>query len=118
MDSSNFTSGVVLSQEGPNKKWHLVMFYSKSLSPVQHNYEIHNKEMLTIVQALEEWRHFLEGSQHPVEIWMDHKNLEYLWKSQNPNQQQAQWSLYLSWFDFMLHHKPGCLMGKPDALSW
>jgi len=33
------------------------------------------------------------------------------------NWRQAQWSLYLSHFDFALHHKPGKSMGKPDALS-
>jgi len=45
-----------------------VAFYSKSLSPVKWNYEIHDKEMLAIIRALEEWRHFLERAQHPVEI--------------------------------------------------
>ena len=49
----------------------------KSLSLVKQNDEIHDKEMLAIIQALEEWRHFLEGAQSQVEIWMDHKNLEY-----------------------------------------
>jgi len=33
------------------------------------------------------------------------------------NQRQARWSLYLSHFDFTLHHKPRRSMGKPDALS-
>ena len=33
------------------------------------------------------------------------------------NRRQARWSLYLSRFDFTLHHKPGKSMGKPDALS-
>src|ERR1700689_3245704 len=33
------------------------------------------------------------------------------------NHRQAQWSLFLARFDFVLHHKPGCTMGKPDALS-
>ena len=37
---------------------------SKSLSPVEQNYEIHDKEMLAIVRGLEEWRHFLEGAEH------------------------------------------------------
>jgi hypothetical protein len=32
------------------------------------------------------------------------------------NRRQARWSLYLSRFDFALHHKPGNSMGKPDAL--
>jgi len=33
------------------------------------------------------------------------------------NQRQARWSLYLSHFNFTLHHKPGKSMGKLDALS-
>jgi len=43
-------------------------FYSKSLSLVEQNYKIHDKEMLTIICALEEWRHFLEEAQYLVEI--------------------------------------------------
>jgi len=62
-DSSDFASGAILSQQLPGEeKWHPVAFYSKSLSPVAQNYEIHNKEMLVIICALEEWRHFLEGA--------------------------------------------------------
>jgi len=68
-DSSDFASRAVLSQRLPEEeKWHPVAFYSKSLSLVERNYEIHDKEMLAIIRALEEWRHFLEGARHPVEI--------------------------------------------------
>jgi len=94
-----------------------VAFYSKSLSLVKRNYEIHDKEMLTIICALEEWRHFLEGAQHPVEIWTDHKNLEYFMTAKKLNCHQARWSLYLACFDFRLIHRPGRSMGKPDILS-
>jgi len=62
-DSSDFASRVILSQQLPREeKWHLVAFYSKFLSLVERNYEIHDKEMLTIICMLEEWRHFLEGA--------------------------------------------------------
>jgi len=44
---------------------------------VEWNYKIHDKEMLAIICILEEWRHFLKGAQYLVEIWIDHKNLEY-----------------------------------------
>jgi len=98
-------------------KWHPVAFYSKSLSSVERNYEIHNKEMLAIICTLEEWRHFLEGATHPVEIWTDHKNLEYFMMAKKLNRRQACWSLYLARFDFLLHHCPGRTMGKPNALS-
>jgi hypothetical protein len=66
---------------------------------------------------MEEWRHFLEDAKHPLEIWTDHKNLEYFWTAWKLNQRQAWWSLFLSRFNFSLHHHPGRTMGKPDALS-
>jgi len=118
-DSSDFASGAVLSQRLPGEeKWHLVAFYSKSLSPVEWNYEIHDKEMLAIIRALEEWRHFLEGARHPVEIWTDHKNLEYFMTAKKLNRRQARWFLYLACFDFKLTHHLGRCMGKPNVLSW
>jgi len=54
-DSSDFASGAILSQQLPREgKWHPVAFYSKSLSLVERNYKIHDKEMLAIIRALEE----------------------------------------------------------------
>jgi RNase H-like domain found in reverse transcriptase/Reverse transcriptase (RNA-dependent DNA polymerase)/Integrase zinc binding domain/Chromo (CHRromatin Organisation MOdifier) domain len=117
-DGSGVATGAVLSQlSAEDDRWHPVAFLSKSLSAVERNYEIHDTEMLAIIRALEEWRHYLEGARLPVEIWTDHKNLEYFRSAQKLNRRQARWSLYLSRFDFTLHHKPGRCMGKPDALS-
>jgi hypothetical protein len=108
-DSSGIATGAVLSQQNvDDNAWHPVAFLSKALNPVEQNYEIHDTEMLAIIRGLEEWRHYLEGAKHPVEIWTDHKNLDC---------RQARWSLYLSRFNFTLHHKPGQSMGKPDTLS-
>jgi len=117
-DSSDFATGAVLSQVSlKDEKWHPVAFLSKSLSPIEWNYEIHDKEMLAIIQALQEWQHFIEGMEHQCEIWTDHKNLEYFMMAKQLNWRQARWSLYLFRFDFALHHKPRKSMGKPDALS-
>jgi len=89
-NSSDFASRAILSQQLPREeKWHLVAFYSKSLSPVKWNYEIHNKEMLAIICALEEWRHFLKGAQYLVEIWTDHKNVEYFMMAKKLNCRQV-----------------------------
>ena len=52
-------------------------------------FKIHNKEMLAIIHALEEWRHFLEGATHLVEIWTNHKNLEYFMTAKKLNRCQA-----------------------------
>jgi len=116
-DSSDFATRAVLSQQSTtDKKWYPVAFYSKSLSSVEQNYEIHNKEILAIICALEEWRHFLEGATHLVEIWTNHKNLEYFMMAKKLNHHQAHWSLHLARFNFLLHHHPKRTMGKPDAL--
>jgi len=84
---------------------------------VEQNYEIYDKEMLAIICVLEEWRYFLEGVTHLVEIWTNHKNLEYFMMAKKLNCCQAHWSLHLAKFDFLLHHCPGRTMGKPDTLS-
>jgi len=114
----DFATGTLLSQQSPeDNKWHPVEFLSKSLSPVERNYKIHNKEMLAIVRALEEWRQFVEGAEHCCEIWTDHKNLQYFMTAKKLNWRQARWSLLLARFDFIMHHHPGKSMGKMDALS-
>ena len=47
VDSSDFATGAVLSQQlTTDRKWHPVAFYSKSLSSMEQNYEIYDKEML------------------------------------------------------------------------
>jgi hypothetical protein len=117
-DGSSITIGMVLSQQSVNDNaWHPVTFLSRALNPVEQNHEIHDTEMLAIIQGLKEWRHYLEGARHPAEIWTNHENLEYFRVAQKLNCRQARWLFYLSRFDFTLHHKLGQSMGKPDALS-
>ncbi len=45
---------------------------SKVFSNVEHNYQIHNKEMLAIMHELDKWCHFLKGAAEKFEILMDH----------------------------------------------
>ena len=116
-DTSNYATRGVLSMKGPDELWRLVAFISKSLSDIERNYKIHNKEMLAVVRCLEAWRHFLEGTMTRFEIWTDHKNLEYFMKAQKLNRRQARWALYLSRFNFTLKHILGSKMGKADSLS-
>ena len=88
-DASNYTTGGVLSMKCSDELWRPVAFISKSLSDTERNYKIHNKEILAVVRCLEVWRHFLEGTTIKFEIWIDHKNLEYLIKVQTLNRRQA-----------------------------
>ena len=108
--------GAVLLQQQEDGLFHPIGFMLKSFSDTEQNYQIHDKEMLAIMCALEEWRHFLEGSNQKFEIHTDHKNLSYFQEAHKLNCHQARWSLYLSRFDFILIHKPGRQMGRPDTL--
>jgi hypothetical protein len=116
-DSSDYATGAVLSQLCDDGKWRPVGFYSKSLSEVERNYDIHDKELLSVIRGLTEWRHLLEGAPQKIEILNDHQNLTYFTTAQNLNRRQARWSLFLSRFDFVMIHRPGKKSGKPDALS-
>jgi hypothetical protein len=53
-DASNFGIGAILSQQ-QNRFWHPITFMSKTLMEAERNYEIHNKELLTIIKALQTW---------------------------------------------------------------
>jgi len=79
------TSGI-LSMECEDRGWKLVAFLSKSLSEIERNYKIHDKEMLMVIRRLENWRYLLKGTKFKFEVWMNHKNLEYFMKTQKLNQ--------------------------------
>ncbi|KAI3366891.1 hypothetical protein L3Q82_009534 [Scortum barcoo] len=76
-----------------------------------------NRELLAVKMALEEWRHWLEGSTQPFVVWTDHKNLAYIQTAKRLNSRQARWALFFSRFDFTLTYRPGSRNIKPDALS-
>ena len=50
IDASNFAIGCVLSQDW-NDKLHPVAFHSRKMSSAERNYEIHDKELLVIVEV-------------------------------------------------------------------
>ena len=85
--------------------------------PAEWNYKIYDKEMLAVIRALEDWRHYLEGLPRPFTIVTDHRNLKYWRSAQNLSHRQARWSLYLSRFDFQITHKPGATNTQADPLS-
>jgi len=84
-NASDFAMDGVLSMKCEDERWRPVAYISKLLNKAERNYEIHDKEMLVIIQCLETWRHFLERVKDQFEIWTDHKNLEYFMKAQKLN---------------------------------
>ena len=116
-DASDFALGAVLSQSSEDGRLHPVAFHSRKFTAAEINYEIHDKELLAIVDSFQEWRHFLEGAQHPVTVYTDHKNLEYFMSAKVLNRRQARWSISLSRFNFVITYRPGSQQIRSDALS-
>ena len=117
VDASGYATGGALLQKQEDGQWHPVAFRSESMNPAERNYEIYDKELLGIIRALEEYRHYLEGHPIPVEIWSDHLNLTYFRKAQKLTRRQARWSLFMTRFNFILHHRPGKSMLRADPLD-
>jgi hypothetical protein len=68
---------------------HLVAFFSKKLIPTECNYEIYDKELLAIICCFEAWRLELEGTNLPIQVLLDHKNLEYFMTTKKLTRRQA-----------------------------
>ncbi|KAI2644849.1 Transposon Tf2-9 polyprotein [Labeo rohita] len=96
---------------------HPCAFYSRKLSPAEQNYDVGNRELLAIKLALEEWRHWLEGSNHPFTIITDHKNLQYIREAKRLNPRQARWALFFTRFNYKITYRPGSKNISADALS-
>ena len=117
-DASDGVVAGILSQKHEDL-WHPVAYYSKSMSEAECNYEIHDKEMLAIVRALQEWRAELEGLQlrERFNIYTDHRALEYFMTTKKLNARQARWAEFLSRFYFLIRYRPGHENTLADALS-
>ncbi len=116
-DASDWASGGVLSQYDSQGNLHPVAFFSAKHSPTECNYEIYDKELLAIVKAFEEWRPELQGTEDPVEVITDHKNLQHFTTTKLLNQRQVRWSEFLSDFRFQITYRPGKKAIIPDTLS-
>lgn len=116
VDASDSGVGAILSQQ-VSGKLHPCPFFSRHLSPAERNYDVGDRELLAIKSALEELRHWLEGSEHPVVVWTDHKNLAYLQAATRLNARQARWALFFAHVTLTITYRPGSWNTKADVLS-
>jgi hypothetical protein len=91
-------------------------YYSRKLSPTEQNYDIHDKELLAIVAALEAWRVYMEGASR-LTILTNHKNLLHFTTTKKLNRRQVRWSKKLEQYKFKILYTLGKENGRADALS-
>jgi hypothetical protein len=90
-------------------------FMSKKFTTAQHNYAVHELEMLAILKALLKWEDKLIGYQ--IHIITDHKALEFFQTQANLSSRQRRWNNYLSRFNFDITYVKGELNKVADCLS-
>jgi hypothetical protein len=91
VDASDIACGGILLQH--NRP---VAFYSKSFTPAERNYPVHDRECLAIVSAYREWRCYLEGCQS--KCFTDHHPLTQLQSQPQISRRQARWLEFLASF--------------------
>jgi len=116
-DASDLCKAGILSQYVPDRLWHPLSYYNKRFLPAELNYDVHDKEMVAIVNCFQEWRHFLMGAPEEMVVFTDHKNLDYFNPTKLLNRIQARWPEILSQFNFKIVYRLGEKNGKADALS-
>jgi len=116
-DASDYALAAILFIMTKDSEIHPIAFHSRTFSAPELNYDVHDKELLAIFEAFKIWRHYLEGSASPIDVVMDHKNLEYFSTTKILTCRQARWSEYLSQFNLVIRFRPGRLGTKPDALT-
>jgi hypothetical protein len=96
---------------------HPLGYFSCKLKDAELNYDIHDKELLAIVNALNKSSTYCMSTEYKITILSDHKNLEYWQTKKDLNLRQAHWAEQLANYDFTITYRPGKLTGKPDILS-
>jgi hypothetical protein len=101
-DASDFALGAVISHHSSDDKLYPIAYHSCRFSPAEIDYEIHDKELLVVVDFFKIWRKYIEGGLLPVLVYTDHQNLEYFTTTKVLTRRQARWAQELAGIDFKI----------------
>jgi len=87
------------------------------MTKAEYNYDVHDKELLAIVKALEDWRRYVSNTEHRTTILTDHHNLLPFMTTMKLVGRQIRLMAILSQYYIKIEYRPGREGGKPDALT-
>ena len=115
-DASDIASGAALLQE-QDGVLHPIAYHSAKFNKHQKNYSTVEKELLAIINSIQKFRHYLQGSSQPLSVFTDHNPLTFLQRNKFTNQRLLRWSLMLQPYAIQINHIKGSDNCLADALS-
>ncbi|GKF82320.1 reverse transcriptase domain-containing protein, partial [Tanacetum coccineum] len=112
--ASDFAVGAVLGQR-KTKHFQPIHYASKTMTEAQAHYTTTEKELLTVVYAIEKFRPYLVLSKSIV--YTDYSALKYLLAKQDAKPRLLRWILLLQEFDVIIRDKKGAENLATDHLS-
>ena len=80
-------------------------FWSRKMIFAEQNYEIYDQELLIIITAFKQWKHYLKNNFYSIEILFDHNNLKKLMIKKELNSKQTRWAQILTIYDFKIFYR-------------
>jgi hypothetical protein len=105
----------ILVHPGARVLDHPITFASRKLSESEKNYNTTEREGLSMVYALQKFRHYLLGKH--FKMFIDHSAFKYLVNKPMLGGRICRWLLLFQEFDFEVIVEPGKLNAGPDHLS-
>ena len=112
-DASLVAVGGILQQD-QGQGLQPVAYASKKLNSAEVRYSAYERELLGIVWAIGQWRHFVEGRRFIVQT--DHSSLRYLPNQASVHRRVWKWVSILQGYDIEIQHIPG-KRNPTDALT-
>ena len=72
-DASDLALGACITQERDGQ-WHPIAYYLRKFTAPEERYDVHDKELIAIVNLLQHWRVYAESCLD-LTIYTDYKNL-------------------------------------------
>ena len=113
-DASGYAVGATLSQD-QGAGLQPIAYLSHKMLDAETRYPVHEQELLAIVHACREWRHYLHGA--PFIVKTDHNSLQYVQTQPSLSNRQIRWLEFLQQFDMKIEYMKGRDNVVADAFS-
>ena len=109
-DASSVGIRAVLMQEGQS-----IAYFSEKLDGAASNYSTYDKELYSLIRALETWQHYLRPREFVIQT--DHESLKHLKLQQKLNKRHVRWIAFVETFSYVIKYKTSKTNVVADALS-